>query len=412
MTFNLRRLIDPVSPEVFVRQYWEKRPLLIHRSDGDYYRPLLSLPDVDRLLSTSSIRPPQTRVLRNGEEIPFSAAVPPAALIESLYGGYRQGATIVLQFVHERWPPLARLCRSLGTAFSASFQTNAYLTPAREKGLATHFDTHDVFVLQTHGSKHWRIYESEQTRLPLDTQPYLRQETKSGKVLMEFDLLAGDCLYIPRGWMHDAAGCHSTSLHLTVGVSAITFASVILPAVESVIARDRRFRESLPVGFARRKDLQAAARKRLSGLVISLATQIKAAPLIADAVRQAAGAEPPDLNGHLLDLEGVGRLSLHARVRRRSRIHSTLAVRRGVVALSFHGKTMQLPAYTAADLRFISTNEEFSAAELPGGLDRAGRLVLIGALIREGFLRVHDLSPSRPNRPRQSSPRSRRTVAR
>ena len=56
------------------------------------------------------------------------------------------------------------------------------------------------------------------------------------------------------------------------------------------------------------------------------------------------------------------------------------------VLLHFHGKTVQLPAHVEPTLRFILDAEEFVAADLPGDLDDAGKLVLLQRLIREGFL--------------------------
>jgi hypothetical protein len=38
---------------------------------------------------------------------------------------------------------------------------------------------------------------------------------------------------------------------------------------------------------------------------------------------------------------------------------------------------------------FVEATGRFTARGLPGGLDDAGRLVLVRRLIREGFLRAH-----------------------
>jgi hypothetical protein len=57
-------------------------------------------------------------------------------------------------------------------------------------------------------------------------------------------------------------------------------------------------------------------------------------------------------------------------------------------ALLFEGRTLRFPERLAAELEFLVAAEEpFSAADLPGTLDEAGRLVLVRRLVREGFLR-------------------------
>ena len=171
-----------------------------------------------------------------------------------------------LEFLDERWKPLMRLCQSLAAEFSAGTQVNVFLTPPSSSGLDTHFDTHDVFVLQTHGSKHWRLFGSP-IRLPLKGE---RGTGEPGDPLQEVDLYPGDMIYMPRGYVHDAVTRGSSSLHLTVGILPVLWASVLRGAVDSIIARDSRFRESLPFGFARSEAKSKEAEVRAGELLAIL----------------------------------------------------------------------------------------------------------------------------------------------
>jgi ribosomal protein L16 Arg81 hydroxylase len=152
----LSRLVHPIDPDTFRHHYWERQPLIVARDDPLFYEDLLSLPDVDHILATSSVRNANLRVVKEGREMPIADLVTSwgsnATGLETLYAQYRDGWTIVLNSLHERWEPLARLCRSLADDFSAATQVNVYLTPRNAKGLTTHFDTHDVFVVQVAGS--------------------------------------------------------------------------------------------------------------------------------------------------------------------------------------------------------------------------------------------------------------------
>ena len=394
-TFDLCRMISPIEPGRFKRRYWEKQPFIVRRGKPDYYHDLLTLTDVDRILSASSIRAPQVRLVREGKEIPLERLAAdwllgPARVLEALYAEYRGGATIVLQFLHERWKPLSALCRTLAREFSASFQVNAYLTPANERGLYTHFDTHDVFVLQVHGSKHWRLYKQDPIVLPLPDQPYDSKTMKAGDIREEFDLCSGDFLYVPRGCMHDAVSLNGTSLHLTVGVTTITWAALIVRALEDAIERDARLRQSLPLGFAQNKRLRKSAEARLTTVLEEVVSQIEPASVIEDAVHEGLIAPRPELEGHLLDLESLPRLDLNTKVRRRPSIHWKLETDGDQIGLSFHGKKLSLPAARQRDLKFMFEAAEFSAGELPGELDEIGKLSLVQGLIREGFLSVTD----------------------
>ena len=61
--------------------------------------------------------------------------------------------------------------RDLGAALAQPLQVNAYLTPPGNQGFATHYDTHDVFVLQVDGRKRWRIHPPVLPD-PLERQPW------------------------------------------------------------------------------------------------------------------------------------------------------------------------------------------------------------------------------------------------
>src|SRR5438132_1340590 len=173
---TLGHLIHPFDRDIFVRDYWEQQPLLVKRGDPTYYHDLLSLSDIDSILCTSNFSGNTIRLARDGKEtsvkellanLPTEAAEP----LEAIYSYYREGSTIILPFLHERWKPLKQLCRLLAQEFSAGFQVNVYVTPPHAQGFARHYDTHDVFILQTDGVKRWRSF-AVPIRLPLARPPH------------------------------------------------------------------------------------------------------------------------------------------------------------------------------------------------------------------------------------------------
>ena len=61
------------------------------------------------------------------------------------------------------------------------------------------------------------------------------------------------------------------------------------------------------------------------------------------------------------------------------------------VVLVFEGREVRFPAHAADEVRGCFESEApFSVRSLEGQLDEAGRLVLVGRLVREGFLRITD----------------------
>ncbi|WP_193043662.1 cupin domain-containing protein [Mycolicibacterium baixiangningiae] len=387
-TSVLGRLIAPVEDHRFFVKHWEREPLLVQRHDPPYFDDLVTLTDVDTILA-GSVRPPHLRVLHQGSEVTPGADryLDP----EAVYAHFRDGCTISLQFLHERIPPLGNLCRALSRQLSAACQINAYLTPPGEQGLATHYDTHDVFALQICGSKRWRIYD-QPVRHPLEGQTDCCSGEGRSEPTMEFDLTAGDVLYLPRGFAHDAAATDLTSLHLTIGVRPLTWAHTMLSAMESVIERNPRYRRSLPTGFASDTDIQHTAASTLAEMLELALAEIGPEEVIADAAAAARSRAIPALQGHLLDLNAMPNLQHTSRIQRR--VDVPMAVGRaadGRAELTSPGKTLRMPSHLADDLHFIVKAGEFTAHDLPGTLDDSGRLTLVKRLVREGLLTCRDL---------------------
>lgn len=212
--FDFSRLIAPIDLDVFRRDYWEQQRLLLHRDDPDYYADLLTFDDVDRVLSLSSVRSDGLRVVSNGVETPISELVGTGEItstnaLEMLYECYRTGSTIVLNSLQGRWKPLKLLSQKLGKEIGARLAINVYVTPSGNQGFAPHYDTHDVFVAQVHGTKRWRLY-GVHTELPLRGQPYDKSNHLDDPH-DEFDLQSGDLLYLPRGTVHAATANESAS---------------------------------------------------------------------------------------------------------------------------------------------------------------------------------------------------------
>ncbi|HJP64793.1 MAG TPA: cupin domain-containing protein, partial [Actinomycetota bacterium] len=159
---SLRALARCVGDaDAFADHVWGRRHHL-HR-DPQGFEDLLTFADVDRLLSTASLRLPLFRLVRDGSTIPTdrytkrgrtgSAAMTGIADPRRIFELFAGGATIVLQGMHRYWSPVALLCRHLEIGLGHPTQTNAYITPANARGLAVHEDSHDVFVLQAFGRK-------------------------------------------------------------------------------------------------------------------------------------------------------------------------------------------------------------------------------------------------------------------
>ena len=370
-----------MSAEEFLADYWEQKPLVVPRAEEGRFDDLLSVTDVERLLCSSGLRFPAFRLAKAGAKLdvssytkdlswrptPFTGTVD----VERVLAEFEDGATIVLQGLHLNWEPLAEYCRSLEAELGHPAQANAYFTPRSAQGLPVHHDTHDVFSLQVAGEKRWLVYEPA-WELPLKNQRY-KEETMGarGAPVHDVVLRSGDTLYLPRGWLHEAKTSDTDSLHITVGVNVYTWFDAFRAAVEAC-AKDEGFRRS-PDGA------EAGA------LLERLAEELRPGRVERRRRRKLVRSRRPILRGQLSQLRALADLDLDTEVERRPTVLFDLEGS----TLSFEGKDVAFPEEAAPDLAFIAeTDEPFTPADLPGDLDDEGRLVLVGRLVREGFLRL------------------------
>ncbi|MCP2310646.1 cupin domain-containing protein [Kitasatospora paracochleata] len=307
--------------------------------------------------------------------------------LEALYERYRSGSTVVLNSLERRWEPLRLLTSAMSAEVNARFQVNVYLTPpGQARGFNPHYDTHDVIILQAHGTKRWRLYGAPYA-LPLESQKY-EHSRDVPEVEQEIDLRPGSLLYLPRGTIHAPTSTDTASLHLTIGIHPVLVPGVLQDAVRQVIDEDERFRTGLPIGFANDKELQRRTEETLAELVEVLAARLSPQEMTAKSLKRAISISQPELRGHLTDLENLPQLGPGTTVRRRPGLRWGMTLTEDLVELEFHNKTVQLPIHVADEVRYVTESGEsgFTAASITGGLDQPGCLVLVQTLVREGFL--------------------------
>ena len=281
-------------------------------------------------------------------------------------------------------PTLARLCVALGRRFSSRVQTNVYLTPPDAQGFAPHWDTHDVFVLQISGTKRWSIYDTK-VRLPLRGQRF-EPGTPPGDVSDEFELGPGSAVYLPRGLMHSARSTGQASLHVTLGLTAFTWAEFLVESVTAAALEEESLRRNLPREFAG-EGMPAAERERLFAEKLAF-VQSRFDPEVVwrrftDEVLATDVPLFTDLFGQRL---AGDRLTPRSRVRRRVGLLTEAVTEGETCLLRFCGRELRLPAGVWPALQFATTAGEFAVQDLPDCLDAEGKLTLVTRLVGEGVL--------------------------
>ncbi len=243
--------------------------------DAARFAPLLSTADLDAHLRTDGARAPRVSMADEAREggagVPEHEYALPDGRVDlpRLLARFDAGASLVLSQFHETHPPLARFCRGLEKLFLHAVQANIYLTPPAAQGFRTHYDTHDVLVLQVEGRKRWRVWDGERLERPTRRTPWPGAMEPLGEPHV-LTLAPGEALYIPRGVMHDAAttGEGGHSLHVTVGLLEASWAQALRTLLDVAEVDDARLRESVPtwrIGEADFAAPLAAMLARLSG---------------------------------------------------------------------------------------------------------------------------------------------------
>lgn len=387
-----------VPVDEFVAKHWGQAPLLSRPPAG--FADLFSLDAVDDLLSTHGLRTPFVRVAREGKVLPAAAfagsggvgaEIGDQVLDEKVLGLLEDGATVVLQGLHRTWAPLARLTAGLHRDLGHPVQVNAYITPAGNRGFATHYDTHDVFVLQVAGRKRWTIHPPVLADpLPLQAWGGRADEVTaaaSGPPAIDRVFEPGDALYLPRGWLHSAEAVGELSVHLTIGIRTVTRYALVEELLALAVGAPE-LRATLPFGV----DVAdpAAVEPELAATVAALRDWLETVDPAEVAGRLRQRLWPGDRPGPLRPLA-------QAAFRERLDALSTVTLRPGLrwrlthdepgrVTLTTFDRALTLPDGCAPALEWLLSGDVRTVSDTPGLDGVEDKLVLVRRLLKEAVL--------------------------
>jgi bifunctional lysine-specific demethylase and histidyl-hydroxylase NO66 len=361
----------------------------VHETDPADLVGLLSLDDVDTLLTGSAIRTPAVRVARDGSVLSESAYVRSGATIAGrplsglvdprkaldLFAG---GATVVLQGLHRYWPPLADLVAELELELGHPCQANAYLTPPGSQGFAVHEDAHDVFVFQTHGTKLWEIHH------PRGERACSHDGHAPGCRVDDLLLRPGLSMYLPTGTPHAARAQDDASLHVTLGINQLTWREVVRRRVDRLL--DDVDDEHLPAGWLDGTEALGPLLGERLGRVADAIRDLDPAAGVAAEAERFLTTRNSRLRGGLRDVLAVADLAADSVLARRTGRPCVVVPHDDRLRVLLGDRHLDVPARLAAALEVVRTAETFTPSDL--GLDPQSALVLARRLVRERLLEV------------------------
>ncbi len=394
----LARLIA-VDRDEFASQYWGQQPLLSPAADlQGGFAELLDANAIDELVSQRGLRTPFLRVAKNGATLADKAFTAPGGVgagiadqlsEDKLVRLFADGSTLVLQALHRTWPPVLEFCQRLAAELGHPVQANAYVTPPQNQGFSAHYDVHDVFVLQIDGEKRWHIH-SPVLVSPLRDQAWNDRKAAVEKraeepPLIEAMLKPGDCLYLPRGYLHAATALGGVSTHLTLGIHVWTrfaLAQQLVDQVLRTVADDPVIRTSLPLGV----DVSNQREMRPDFDVVRA--------ILADAVKQSDTGQMAEsllqharLNqraapvGPLKQLRDADAISVDTHIMLRRHLAATVDHSGSRILVRSRAGELLVAEDDVGPLKALLANGVATAGDL--GLDLARRLLLAGLAIVE-----------------------------
>lgn len=185
-------LLDKLTPERFLAEYWQKKPLLVRGA----------VPDINQ-------------ILHRDELLSLAADEDVESRFVSQAGGWqmRHGpfSPRELKRAPKPWTVLAQSVNLASTAADRLMRRFDFIPYARLDdlmvsyatdggGVGPHFDNYDVFLIQGMGSRRWRIGKQKDRTL-IDGLPV--RILKNFKPVHDWILQTGDMLYLPPDWAHD-----------------------------------------------------------------------------------------------------------------------------------------------------------------------------------------------------------------
>ena len=232
---SLDDLLHPISPEHFLGEYVGRKPLHIPASGDGTKAAILTWPDFNRLLGQGSLwTSAHLRLMRNYVAVPpdqycHPVATPQGEVLrpwpQKVEVFLSAGASLIANDVLSIHEPLMRIGETLSRTFAASIGANIYCSFRGVQAFGTHFDNHDVIVIQTGGTKVWNLYASRADNpienFPDDDATRRWFEQTRGALMQQVTMQPGDVLYLPRGWYHDALATDGPSLHVTFAITPL-----------------------------------------------------------------------------------------------------------------------------------------------------------------------------------------------
>ncbi|MDO6683283.1 cupin domain-containing protein [Oceanobacter sp. 5_MG-2023] len=264
-------LLGDLSVAVFLRDYWQKKPVVI-RQAWPGFQPLLAADELAGLSLESEIE--SRLVMENGPAGPWEIRKGP--FDEAAFADLPDSHwTLLVQAVDHWIPEAADLLEHF--RFLPGWRVDDLMISYAVDGgsVGPHYDQYDVFLLQAEGQREWRIGQMCNDESPIIQGPMIR-------VLAGFEetdrwvLDPGDMLYLPPQLAHYGIAWGECQTY-SIGFRAPSVAELAQSALDQVLSNSSEDQRYTDADYTAQEgnpgEISAAAKTRLAKLLQDMLMQ-------------------------------------------------------------------------------------------------------------------------------------------
>ena len=249
--------------EAFLREYWQRKPLLIRNPWAAWHNPL----SPDELAGLACEDGVESRLISQANEALKAEDGP---FPEARFGKLDRAAwTLLVQAVDHHVPEVAALIEPFRFVPNWRIDDVMVSTASHGGGVGAHFDHYDVFLVQGLGQRRWQIGQlcDEDTELlPHDDLRLLAHFEPSDEWLLE----PGDILYVPPRFAHNGVAVGENCMTYSIGFRAPSRAELIGGWCDGLVAgleNDDRYEDPGLIAQHNPGEISAEALARLQAMV-------------------------------------------------------------------------------------------------------------------------------------------------
>ncbi len=381
-------LLGEYSPERFLRDYWQQRPLLIRNAWPGFSSPI-SPEELAGLACEEGVT--SRLVLEKGGAYPWEMRFGPFA--EDEFTSLPETHwSLLVQEVDRLIPEVADVLQPF--RFLPNWRIDdVQISYAPAHGnVGAHVDSYDVFLLQAEGSRRWQISHE-----PLGEDEEAFVEDADVRILKEFSpdeewvVEPGDLLYLPPRVPHYGVALERCMTY-SIGFRAPSQAELLQAAgasTEDLIPQDARYQDPAPPPRSHAGEITAAEREELRTLLrTALASDERLDKWLGTYLtRPTRGSAPPLPEERVLPSHIVNAVRNGGRIRRSAVAHfSHISHDDGRVTLFVCGRSYDLTGEAAEMARVLTSADRLDSESLGPFLDRGQLVLFLVDLANEGYL--------------------------